>query len=88
MSRMIITFDRPETTTTFDMEWVSVDAGTPGKAAAVAMDCDSRAGHYADRAVYTETVLGRDGHYYRGYRRSRATSPGAEVWVRRPSRKS
>ena len=79
-SRMTISLDHPSTT--IAMTTMSVEAGRPSKAAAVAMECDSRAGHYADRAVYTETVLGCDGRYWRGYRRSRGTA-GTEVWVRR-----
>jgi len=60
---MIITFDRPETTPTVGMTTMSVEATTPGKAAVTAMGIGTqRCGHNADRAVYTETVLGRDGH--------------------------
>lgn len=83
MTRMIITFDHPATTTTLDMSCMSTEARRPSDAAKSAMECGSkRCGDLADRVVYTETVLGRDGYYYRGYRRSRGPA-GTEVWVRR-----
>jgi hypothetical protein len=83
MTRMIIVHDRPDT---FGLSAarMSVEARRPGEAAGKGLAIGSaRCGDIADRVVHVETVLGTDGAHWRGYRRSRAPSQAAEVWVRR-----
>jgi hypothetical protein len=73
-----ITHYDPAENATVNMDGMLVRAASPMEAARIGLDCDRATYAAGQTCAYVETVLGRDGRYWRAYE-----SDGDRVWVRR-----